>query len=190
MRFLTDPPQFLFFTGKGGVGKTSVACASALELAARGKHVLSVSTDPASNIGQVFTLMIGNTVTAIPTVPGLSALEIDPVQAADAYRERIIAPVRGLLPETEIASITESLSGSCTTEIASFDEFTNLLTDDGAYGQYDHIVFDTAPTGAYHPVAPVAGIMDRIPCQRTRRRVMSRPAVWARKAQDGLCPRR
>lgn len=147
MKFLEDPPRFLFFTGKGGVGKTSVACATALELAARGKRVLLVSTDPASNIGQVFDITIGNTITEIPAVPGLSALEIDPEQAAEAYRERIIAPVRGLLPDIEIAGITESLSGSCTTEIASFDEFTNLLTDTAAYGQYDTIIFDTAPTG-------------------------------------------
>lgn len=147
MKFLEDPPRFLFFTGKGGVGKTSVACATALELAGRGERVLLVSTDPASNIGQVFDITIGNTITEIPTVPGLSALEINPEQAAEAYRERIIAPVRGLLPEIEIAGITESLSGSCTTEIASFDEFTNLLTDTVTYGEYDHIIFDTAPTG-------------------------------------------
>ena len=147
MKFLEDPPRFLFFTGKGGVGKTSVACATALELAGSGKRVLLVSTDPASNIAQVFGITVGNTITKIPSVAGLSALEIDPEQAAQAYRERIIAPVRGLLPESEIAEITESLSGSCTTEIASFDEFTNLLTDGATYGQYDHIIFDTAPTG-------------------------------------------
>ncbi|TFD49394.1 arsenical pump-driving ATPase [Cryobacterium sp. Hh7] len=147
MKFLADPPRFLFFTGKGGVGKTSVACASAIELAERGRRVLLVSTDPASNIGQVFGLTIGNTVTPIGAIAGLSALEIDPEQAADAYRERIIAPVRGLLPERELASIAEGLSGSCTTEVASFDEFTNLLTDDGLLTMYDHIVFDTAPTG-------------------------------------------
>jgi arsenite-transporting ATPase len=147
MKFLDDPPRFLFFTGKGGVGKTSVACATALSLANAGKRVLLVSTDPASNVGQVFGVTIGNTVTAIEDVPGLSALEIDPEQAAEAYRERIIAPVRGLLPESELASIAEGLSGSCTTEVASFDEFTNLLADDAAFGDYDHIVFDTAPTG-------------------------------------------
>ena len=147
MKFLEDPPRFLFFTGKGGVGKTSVACASAIELADRGRRVLLVSTDPASNIGQVFGLTIGNTTTPITAIPLLSALEIDPEQAADAYRERIIAPVRGLLPERELASIAEGLSGSCTTEVASFDEFTNLLTDDSLLATYDHIVFDTAPTG-------------------------------------------
>ena len=147
MKFLKDPPRFLFFTGKGGVGKTSVACASAIALATRGRRVLLVSTDPASNIGQVFGVTIGNTVTAIEAIAGLSALEIDPEQAADAYRERIIAPVRGLLPERELASIAEGLSGSCTTEVASFDEFTNLLTDDSLLQTYDHIVFDTAPTG-------------------------------------------
>ncbi|WP_426765926.1 arsenical pump-driving ATPase [Pseudarthrobacter sp. 1G09] len=147
MKFLENTPRFLFFTGKGGVGKTSVACATALTLARAGKKVLLVSTDPASNVGQVFGITIGNTVTPIPEVPGLSALEIDPEQAAEAYRERIISPVRGLLPETELAGIAESLSGSCTTEIASFDEFTNLLADDSSYGEYEHIIFDTAPTG-------------------------------------------
>jgi len=148
MKFLDTPPRFLFFTGKGGVGKTSIACATAIILARHGKKVLLVSTDPASNIGQVFGLTIGNTITAIPAVEGLAALEIDPEQAADAYRERIIGPVRGLLPEPEIASITEQLSGSCTTEIASFNEFTALLTDsDGQVGRFDHVLFDTAPTG-------------------------------------------
>jgi arsenite-transporting ATPase len=147
MKFLENSPRFLFFTGKGGVGKTSVACATALSLASAGRKVLLVSTDPASNVGQVFGLTIGNTVTAIKDVPGLFALEIDPEQAAEAYRERIIAPVRALLPEAELAGIAESLSGSCTTEIASFDEFTNLLADENTYGDFDHIVFDTAPTG-------------------------------------------
>lgn len=147
VKFLENSPRFLFFTGKGGVGKTSVACATALALAKRGKNVLLVSTDPASNVGQVFGETIGNTITPLRDVPGVSALEIDPDQAAEAYRERIIAPVRGLLPESELAGIAESLSGSCTTEIASFDEFTNLLADDGSYVEYDHVVFDTAPTG-------------------------------------------
>lgn len=145
--FLADPPRFLFFTGKGGVGKTSVACATALHLAGAGRRVLIVSTDPASNVGQVLGLHIGNTVTPIPAVPGLSGLEIDPEQAADAYRERIIGPVRGLLPDKEIASITEQLSGSCTTEVASFNEFTDLLADPALTAEYDHVVFDTAPTG-------------------------------------------
>ena len=145
--FLHNPPRFLFFTGKGGVGKTSVACATALHLAAEGTRVLLVSTDPASNVGQVLGVSIGNTITEIEQVPGLSALEIDPEQAADAYRERIIAPVRGLLPERELASITEQLSGSCTTEVASFNEFTDLLADPALTAEFDHVVFDTAPTG-------------------------------------------
>lgn len=146
--FLADPPQFLFFTGKGGVGKTSIACASAVTLTEAGKRVLLVSTDPASNVGQVFGLSIGNTITAVPAVPGLSALEIDPEQAAQAYRERIVGPVRDVLPAAEVAAITEQLSGSCTTEIASFNEFTALLADDtGVSERFDHVLFDTAPTG-------------------------------------------
>ncbi|MBG6213295.1 TRC40/GET3/ArsA family transport-energizing ATPase [Cryobacterium sp. CAN_C3] len=147
MKFLRNPPRFLFFTGKGGVEKTSVACATAIEPAERGCRVLLVSTDPASNSGQVFGDTIGNTVTPIGAIAGLRAFEIDPEQAADAYRERILAPVRELLPERELASILEGVSGSCTTEVASFDGFTNLLTDDSRLETYDHIVFDTAPTG-------------------------------------------
>ncbi|AQT81045.1 arsenical pump-driving ATPase [Mycolicibacterium litorale] len=147
-QFLTDPPRFVFFTGKGGVGKTSIACASAVALARTGKTVLLVSTDPASNVGQVFGLPIGNLITDIPALQGLSALEIDPEQAASDYRERIVGPVRGLLPEAEIATITEQLSGSCTTEVASFDEFTAILTDtEGPVSRFDHVLFDTAPTG-------------------------------------------
>ncbi|WP_434666842.1 arsenical pump-driving ATPase [Aeromonas sp. NJAU223] len=146
-QFLTNPPPFLFYTGKGGVGKTSLACASAVALCDSGKKVLLVSTDPASNVGQVFDTKIGNQVTKIPQVEGLSALEIDPQAAAQAYRERIVGPVRGKLPESIVRSIEEQLSGACTTEIAAFDEFTALLTDRDLVGQYDHILFDTAPTG-------------------------------------------
>ncbi|MGV8847839.1 TRC40/GET3/ArsA family transport-energizing ATPase, partial [Tessaracoccus sp.] len=146
MRFLKHPTPF-FFTGKGGVGKTSVACATAVELANRGQRVLLVSTDPASNVGQVFNTVIGNTITPIASVPGLDALEIDPEEAAEAYRERIIAPVAGILPAKALAAITEQLSGSCTTEIASFNEFTELLSDRSKTSVYDHVLFDTAPTG-------------------------------------------
>lgn len=147
MKFLEQPPRFLFFTGKGGVGKTSIACATAIQLAEAGCRVLLVSTDPASNVGQVFGIGIGNQVTSIPAVPNLSALEIDPQAAAQAYRDRIVGPVRGVLPDAVVKGIEEQLSGACTTEIAAFDEFTALLTDSGLTADYDHIIFDTAPTG-------------------------------------------
>ncbi|MDP1948420.1 MAG: arsenical pump-driving ATPase [Nitrospirota bacterium] len=147
MKFLEHPPTFLFFTGKGGVGKTSLSCATAIHLARQGKKVLLVSTDPASNVGQVFSQMIGNHITAINAVGGLFALEIDPQLAAQQYRERIVGPVRGQLPDSVVKSIEEQLSGACTTEIAAFDEFTALLTDAVLIAGYDHIIFDTAPTG-------------------------------------------
>ena len=147
MKFLAQPPRFLFFTGKGGVGKTSIACATAIELAATGKRVLLVSTDPASNVGQVFGITIGNQITAVTAVPNLSALEIDPQAAAQAYRDRIVGPVRGVLPEAIVKGIEEQLSGACTTEIAAFDEFTALLTESELTRPFEHIVFDTAPTG-------------------------------------------
>src|SRR3989344_438217 len=147
MNFLSHPPRFLLFTGKGGVGKTSLACATAVQFAQSGSRVLLVSTDPASNVGQVFGTTIGNKITAIAAVPGLSALEIDPQAAAQAYRDRIVGPVRGILPDTVVKGIEEQLSGACTTEIAAFDEFTGLLTDSDLTAGFDHIIFDTAPTG-------------------------------------------
>jgi arsenite-transporting ATPase len=147
MKFLDQPPRFLFFTGKGGVGKTSIACAASIQLAESGKRVLLVSTDPASNVGQVFGITIGNTITSIPAVPLLSALEIDPQAAAQVYRDRIVGPVRGVLPDSVVKGIEEQLSGACTTEIAAFDEFTALLINSTLTEKYDHIVFDTAPTG-------------------------------------------
>jgi len=140
-------PKFVFFTGKGGVGKTSLACATALSLVDKGKTVLLVSTDPASNVGQVFETEIGNRLTPIPKVSGLDAIEINPEEAAAQYRERIVGPMREVLPEKALKGIEEQLSGACTTEIAAFDEFTALLTDKDLMGRYDHVVFDTAPTG-------------------------------------------
>lgn len=147
MKFLDGAPRFLFFTGKGGVGKTSIACATAIRLAEAGRRVLLVSTDPASNVGQVFGIEIGDRITAIAAVPGLFALEIDPEAAAQAYRDRIVGPVRGRLPEVVVKGIEEQLSGACATEIAAFDEFTGLLVASDLTSAYDHIIFDTAPTG-------------------------------------------
>ena len=148
MRLLKHPTRLLFFTGKGGVGKTSVACATAVALADQGKIVLLVSTDPASNLGQVFGVTIGEHLhTAIPGVSGLYALNINPEAAAQAYRDRIVGPVRDVLPAETIKGMEEQLSGACTTEIAAFDELTGLLADDAATEKYDHVLFDTAPTG-------------------------------------------
>ncbi len=139
--------RFLFFTGKGGVGKTSLSCATALRLADAGKRVLLVSTDPASNLDEVLAIKLSNQPTAIPGVRGLDALNIDPVAAAAAYRERLIGPMRGILPDAALRSMEEQLSGSCTVEIAAFDEFAGLIGDAESAKNYDHIVFDTAPTG-------------------------------------------
>ncbi|HBN5776145.1 TPA: arsenical pump-driving ATPase [Enterobacter cloacae] len=147
MKFLQNIPPYLFFTGKGGVGKTSISCATAISLAEQGRRVLLVSTDPASNVGQVFSQTIGNTILPVASVPGLSALEIDPQAAAQEYRARIVDPIKGILPDEVVNSINEQLSGACTTEIAAFDEFTGLLTDASLLTRFDHIIFDTAPTG-------------------------------------------
>jgi len=137
---------YLFFTGKGGVGKTSLACATAIQLADSGRRVLLVSTDPASNLDEMLGVALGREPRAVPGVPGLSALNIDPQASADAYRERVIAPYRGKVPEAEVEKIREELSGACTIEIAAFDEFAGLLGEEERQG-FDHVVFDTAPTG-------------------------------------------
>ena len=139
--------KYLFYTGKGGVGKTSVACATAVSLADSGKRVLLISTDPASNLQDVFSMELTNKGTPIPDVPNLEVANLDPIQAAAEYRESVIAPYRGKLPESVIANMEEQLSGSCTVEIAAFNEFSNFITDDQVQQEYDHIIFDTAPTG-------------------------------------------
>ncbi|XZE17602.1 TRC40/GET3/ArsA family transport-energizing ATPase [Pirellulaceae bacterium SH449] len=147
MKFLEHPTRNLFFTGKGGVGKTSVACATAVKLADAGKKVLLVSTDPASNLDEVLGVTLGNHPTAIPAMATLFAMNLDPEKAAAEYRERMVGPYRGLLPEAAIKSMEEQFSGSCTLEIAAFDEFSRLLGDPTATAEFDHVIFDTAPTG-------------------------------------------
>lgn len=145
-KYVVNTP-YLFFTGKGGVGKTSTACATAVALADTGKKVLIVSTDPASNLQDVFDIEIGNQPVDVPSVLNLSACNIDPEESARQYREKVISPYRNALPESVVATMEEQLSGACTVEIAAFDEFSNLLTDQDLISQYDHILFDTAPTG-------------------------------------------
>jgi arsenite/tail-anchored protein-transporting ATPase len=139
--------RHLFFTGKGGVGKTSVACATAIALADSGKRVLLVSTDPASNLDEVLGAHLGTRPTAVPGAARLSALNLDPTAAAHAYRERVVGPYRDLLPATAVRSMEEQLSGACTVEIAAFDEFARLLGDPTATAEFEHVLFDTAPTG-------------------------------------------
>jgi arsenite-transporting ATPase len=144
---IANATRFLFFTGKGGVGKTSMACAVAVGLADQGKRVLLVSTDPASNLDEVLNQPLGGTPTPISSAPGLFALNIDPQEAARAYRERLVGPLKGKLPEAVTRRMEEELSGACTVEIAAFDEFSTLLADDAATSDFEHVIFDTAPTG-------------------------------------------
>ncbi len=142
---LTNPTRHLFFTGKGGVGKTSLSTAVALTLADAGRKVLLVSTDAASNLDEMLGIELRNLPTVVPGARGLTVLNIDPDTAADSYRQRVLAQMTDSASESELSTVREQLSGACTTEIASFDEFASLLSDDSE--QYDHIVFDTAPTG-------------------------------------------
>lgn len=139
--------KYLFFTGKGGVGKTSIACATAISLADSGENVLLISTDPASNLQDVFEQNISQHGTKIKDVPRLTVVNLDPVEAAEEYKESVVAPYRGQLPESAIKNMEEQLSGSCTVEIAAFNQFSDFLTDEDEARHYDHIIFDTAPTG-------------------------------------------
>jgi arsenite-transporting ATPase len=139
--------KYLFFTGKGGVGKTSTACAVAVALADKGKKVLLISTDPASNLQDVFSMELNGKGVVIPAVPLLTVANLNPEEAAKEYRESVIAPYRGKLPETVISNMEEQLSGSCTVEIAAFDQFSKFITDEKTSNDFDHIIFDTAPTG-------------------------------------------
>ena len=139
--------KYLFFTGKGGVGKTSLACATAIGLADSGKKILLISTDPASNLQDVFEQPLNGAGTAIGGIPGLTVVNLDPEEAAAAYRESVVGPFRGKLPVSVIQNMEEQLSGSCTVEIAAFNEFSDFITDPVKHNQFDHIIFDTAPTG-------------------------------------------
>ena len=141
---LNEPTRFLFFTGKGGVGKTSISAAVALSLVDSGKKVLLVSTDAASNLDEMLGVELRNTPMPVPNANGLFVLNIDPENAAESYRNRVIEQMSSDASDEEKLNALEQLSGACTTEIAAFDEFASLLNKNI---QFDHVVFDTAPTG-------------------------------------------
>ncbi|WP_413371904.1 arsenical pump-driving ATPase [Paenibacillus taichungensis] len=145
-RSITLTP-YLFFTGKGGVGKTSTACATAVSLADSGKRVLLVSTDPASNLQDVFGMALSNHPVPVTGINNLDAANLDPEIAAGEYKAEVVDPYRGVLSDAVIATMEEQLSGACTVEIAAFNEFSSMLTNKELRERYDHILFDTAPTG-------------------------------------------
>ena len=147
MKLLGPIPRFVFFTGKGGVGKTSISCALAVALADSGKRVLLVSTDPASNLSQVLASNVASESVAVTGVTGLTAMNVDPQAAAAKYREEMVGPYRGVLPDEVVAGMEEQLSGACAVEIAAFEAFAKLLADPSMTQEYDHVVLDTAPTG-------------------------------------------
>lgn len=138
---------FVFFTGKGGVGKTTVAGATAVALSDAGRRVLLVSTDPASNLGDLLGTVVGPEPGGVPDAAGLDVMNLDPEEAASAYRERVLGPYRGVVTEEELRGIEEQMAGECTVEVAAFDRFAQLIAHPEAVGRYDHVLFDTAPTG-------------------------------------------
>src|SRR5512136_1859736 len=140
--------QFVFFSGKGGVGKTSMACTHAVRYADEGQRTLIVTTDPASNLADVFEHEIGHQVTPISNVPNLFAMEIDPDKATQEYIDRAMAPIRPAFPPQIVEVMEEQMSGPCTAEVAAFDRFTDFLDVPANNGQnFDVVIFDTAPTG-------------------------------------------
>ncbi|MGM1056400.1 MAG: arsenical pump-driving ATPase [Bacteroidota bacterium] len=139
--------QYFFFTGKGGVGKTSLSCATAVKMADDGKQVLLVSTDPASNLQDVLNSPVTEKISPVNGLENLSAININPEVSANEYRDRVTEPLKDILPEAEIKKMKEELSGACTTEIASFDEFSRFISGESEGGNFDVIIFDTAPTG-------------------------------------------
>src|SRR5690606_22564699 len=139
--------KYLFFTGKGGVGKTSLSCATAVKMADEGKKVLLVSTDPASNLQDVLNSPVTEKIAPVNGLENLWAININPEVSADEYRNRVTEPLRDILPEATIKKMQEELSGACTTEIASFDEFSRFISGENEGGHFDVIIFDTAPTG-------------------------------------------
>ena len=139
--------RYLFFTGKGGVGKTSLSCATGLSMADTGRKALIVSTDPASNLDEVLGVPLSQAPTAVPSAPGLFALNIDPEAAAHAYRERMVAPYRGILPAAAIQSMEEQFPGPVLSRLQPLTKFSKLLGDPAATAEFDHVIFDTAPTG-------------------------------------------
>lgn len=172
--------KYLFLTGKGGVGKTSVACATAVALADAGRRVLLISTDPASNLQDVFSMELSDKAVPIPEAANLLVANLDPIQAAAAYRESVVAPYRGLLPEAALHNMEEQLSGSCTVEIAAFNEFTRFLTDGEISKSYDHIIFDTRADRAYPADAAIAVGVEPIYSNQQARRLLPGTTGWLR----------
>lgn len=144
---LSRAPRFLFFTGKGGVGKTSIASSAAVGLAETGKRVLLISTDPASNLDEVFGQSFKSVPTPVKGITMLDTMNINPMHAALEYREKMVGPYRGVLPQKAVDQMEEQLSGACTVEIAGFNEFSRYVADVSTNAEYDHIILDTAPTG-------------------------------------------
>ena len=169
--------KYLFFTGKGGVGKTSTACATAVALADSGKKVMLVSTDPASNLQDVFAMPLTNKGTPIPEVPGLTVANFDPISAAKEYMESVVGPYRGLLPDSAIANMEEQLMGSCTVEIASFNEFAGFLTNPEAEASYDYYHLRHRPYRAHVKDAAAAVRLEFLPRREYDGRFLHGPAV-------------
>jgi arsenite-transporting ATPase len=160
--------KYLFFSGKGGVGKTTMAAATAVRMAESGKKTLILSTDPASNLADVFEQPIGHRIREI--LPNLHAMEIDPDAATEEYREHVIGPMRGVMPPDIMKVLEEQFRSACTVEIASFDRFTDFL----GKTEFDAVIFDTAPTG--HTIRLLDSLSTGPATSRKARKAPGRPA--------------
>ena len=133
MHFLNNLPRCVFFTGKGGVGKTSLACALAVALADRGLPVHLSTADPAAHLAE----------TLQGTLEHLQLSRIDPHEVTERYRQQVLATKGAKLDAEGRALLEEDLRSPCTEEIAVFQAFSRTVRE----SRRQFVVMDTAPTG-------------------------------------------
>ncbi|KJS88211.1 MAG: arsenic ABC transporter ATPase [Peptococcaceae bacterium BICA1-8] len=133
----------IFFSGKGGVGKTSIACVTAVHTAQKGFKTLLLTTDPAAHIGNVLGENVGDEITKINNIENLFGVKIDPKKTAQEYKNKILKEAQNKFDTNTIKAMQEELDSPCTEEMASFQKFINYAS----LNEFDVIVVDTAPTG-------------------------------------------
>ena len=140
---------FVFFGGKGGVGKTTVSCAYGVKSARAGLETLIVSTDPAHSVTDVFDQPFGDEPEPVEGVDGLDAMEIDPDTEVQRHLDGIRNDLSEQVSAAMVNEINQQLEMAHRTpgayESALFDRFVDVMRN---ADPYDRVVFDTSPTGS------------------------------------------